>query len=70
MIRFIDIREQILDGERNFAWFDTITDQFIEYNGTHVWSSWDEFINDFDGDENQLARFERLYQWKPGGKND
>ena len=64
MIRFIDIGEQILDGERNFAWFNTITDCFFEYNGTQVWSSWDEFVDDFNDYGYEFERFKRLYKWK------
>ena len=72
MIRFIDLGEQILDGEKSFAWFDTIIDQFIEYNGTHVWSSWEDFSADFDdynGMGYDLNRFKGLYKWdRQGGQ--
>ena len=67
MIRYIDLGEQINDyseGHHDFAWYDTIIDCFIEYNGTHVWSSWEEFVRDFDdfeGEGYELERFAGLY---------
>ena len=64
MIRFIDLGDQItLDGTKEFAWFDTITERFIEFNGTHVWDSWEYFESDAEGDED-MDRFKRLFQWK------
>lgn len=46
MIRFIDIGDQIEDEEQQFAFFDTVTDRFIEVCGEQVWSSWDELMED------------------------
>ncbi len=57
MIRFIDIGDQIINGGTDFAWFDTVIGRFLEFNGMHVWSSWDEFINDFNGSVTQGLRF-------------
>lgn len=59
MIRFIDIGDQILEGENHFAWFDTVTDTFIEFNGVQVFNGWDEFVSFYDGDE--LGRFAGLF---------
>ena len=47
MIRFIDLGDQILEGERRFAWFDTITDTFETYYDNQTWGSWEEFKKDF-----------------------
>ncbi len=45
MIRFIDLGKQIgLDEEwsRQFAFFNTIPDKFLEIGGDHVWDSFAE----------------------------
>jgi len=75
MIRFIDLGDQITcDGTKEFAWFDTVTDKFLEFNDTHVWGSWDEFDQDLRASipENLIesndssywiGRFKRLFQW-------
>ena len=65
MIRFVDIGDQItLDGTKEFAWFDTIVDRFIEFNGTHVWDCWEVFEEDYEHDEIMpLSRFKSLFQW-------
>lgn len=70
MIIFIDLGEQILEGyNKHFAWFDTITDTFEEYNGSQVWESWEEFEEDFNADPNHsemkpLERYKSLFKWK------
>jgi len=71
MIRFIDLGDQILEGEPQFAWFDTITDRFIELGGTQTWSSWEEFKEDYMGEKSvnaipeswDLERFAMLFAW-------
>lgn len=49
MIRFIDLGKQIAvdetdpDYPRQFAFYDTISDQFISANGGQVFDTWNEF---------------------------
>ena len=72
MIRFIRIGNQIslIDdkGWHDFAWFNTITDTFMEFNGEQVWNSWDSFAEDYSEDIPQneevysLERFKGLFQ--------
>jgi len=72
MIRFIDLGYQItIEKTRQFAWFDTISDKFLEFSENQVWDSWGDFVNDFTEDRlwgiagiKMLNRFERLFQWK------
>jgi len=70
MIRFIDLTDQICDGEREFAWFDTITDRFLEFSTFQTWDNWKDFASDYldDIDENpsfeELERFRTLYPWE------
>ena len=48
MIRFIDLGDQILllEGHKEFAWFDTVTDTFEEFNGNQTWDNWEDFEED------------------------
>lgn len=75
MIRFIDLGDQIVEGTREFAWWDTVTDTFLQFSGEQTWETWDQFETDFKfsfptteqivkGDvptEEKLARFKRLF---------
>jgi hypothetical protein len=52
MIRFIDLGKQIAVDEtdpewpRQFAFYDTVDDTFVSFDGTEVWDSWGEFESD------------------------
>jgi hypothetical protein len=43
MVRFIFIGGQITEGNQDFAWYDTVTDEFISFAGRVVFDSWDDF---------------------------
>jgi len=78
VIRFIDLGDQILEGTREFAWWDTITDEFLEFSGDQAWETWKDFEFDFrshfpttdqivKGDvpsKELLERFKRLFPKK------
>ena len=77
MTRFVDLGDQITcDGRKQFAWFDTVTDTFIEICGTHVWESWKDFAEDHyieygelkgekgKGTIKDIESFKRLFGWK------
>lgn len=51
MIRFINITDQITDGEQEFAFFDTVTDKFKTFSDSQTWNSIADFISDYQGDE-------------------
>jgi hypothetical protein len=44
MIRFIDLRRQGVGYK--FAFFNTVNDKFISFNGTMAWNTKQEFIAD------------------------
>ncbi len=48
MIRFINLTGQIFidDPEVNFAWYDTVTSEFMEFNSSQDWNTWKEFEQD------------------------
>lgn len=43
MIIFIDLTNQIANGEKCFAFFDTTTDRFLDINREQVWDDMDDF---------------------------
>lgn len=75
MIRFIDLGDQILEGQRQFAWWDTVTDTFLQFSGNQTWQNWDDFRVDYlfsfpKGEQivsgetyepNEILRFKRLF---------
>ena len=79
MIRFIDLGDQITtDGTQEFAWYDTIVDKFITFNGNQVWETWVECEYDIGKQAEQdeasveeetemIKRLYRLFQWKESG---
>lgn len=46
MIRFIDLKGQIDDDPR-FAFYDTITDMFVNLDGDQTWDCVNDFRKDF-----------------------
>ncbi|MDY3352315.1 hypothetical protein PG357_10020 [Riemerella anatipestifer] len=43
MIRFLDLKGQIIDDYPTFAFYDTIRDRIIEFSGKQVFDSIEEF---------------------------
>lgn len=55
MMRFVDLGTQLHlsgNGPRQFAYFNTVSDVFLEFSGAQVWSNWKEFTEDFRHDKN------------------
>ena len=68
MIRFIDLRHHLDDISAQFAWWDTITDKFLEYDGNMAWWCWNNFEHDYHiakrEQDYDLERFKSLCpQW-------
>jgi hypothetical protein len=69
MIRFVYIGNQIdctstsEKPSEQFAWWDTITDSFMEFDHQVVFDSWEEFENAVRNDEysHDLNRFKYLF---------
>lgn len=49
MIRFIDLKGQI-DDDPTFAFFDTVTDRFVDLNGEQTWDSVSDFKADVEAE--------------------
>lgn len=63
MVRFVFIGDQICEGEKDFAFFDTAVDSFIEFDGESVFGSLEEFIgcyNEVQSPHSILERFTSL----------
>lgn len=45
MIRFVDLRAADISGS-NFAFFDTVTDSFLEVGGSQTWVNKNDFVLD------------------------
>jgi hypothetical protein len=56
------MKDVMFEGANQFAWFDTVTERFLEYAGTQVWDSWDDFAEDFSEiNGRELQRFLSLF---------
>ena len=76
MIRFINLTGQIApDDDLEFAWYNTITDEFMRYSGSVTWSNFEDFEGDLMVDiriacqpkeksDEILKRFRALYPAK------
>lgn len=63
MIRFIDIGKQVgLDEEwgREFCFWNTVTDRFIEFAGHQMWRSWEDFREDYEYEKTLPYPIERF----------
>ena len=61
MLRFIDLTGQITSGFE-FAWYDTVTDKFVAFNGIQTWDCWEDFEEDVKLDTNLcIGRFKTLF---------
>ena len=66
MIRFIDLRDQILEGYPKFAWYNTVTDRFFSFKFSQTWATWGEFEKDWKAHSwahhYPIDRFKRLFK--------
>lgn len=68
MLRYIDLHDQIYDKPR-FAWYSTVTDDFLSVNGQTTWECWEEFeaeyleyLKDSPHIKYDLERFRHLFR--------
>lgn len=61
MLRFIDLTGQITSSFE-FAWYDTVKDTFITFNGMQTWDCWEDFEEDIKLDTDLcIDRFKALF---------
>ena len=60
MIRFVYIPEDamVVPDSDCFAWFSTVTDEFLDFGGEQVFATWYEFEEAWD--ENRTYPLERF----------
>ena len=69
MIRFINVTNDMYpynndDEFIEFAWYDTVTDRFVDLCGTQTWNSWESFaadLREFGWRNMNLERFKDLF---------
>lgn len=69
MLRFIDLGNQINEDSKAFAFYNTVTDHFVDIGPNHVWESQAGFISDYrfyEENIRHLARFLSVIpeEWK------
>jgi hypothetical protein len=63
MIRCIDLGTQTSDGPRQFAFWNTVSDQFLHYNGAEAWAKRETLQQDLVwhlGSEQAVVTLQRL----------
>lgn len=76
MIRFLDLSEAINNDPEDlqFAWYDTIKDEILSFNGENNWTGWNDFEKDFLNNihrfRKQLPRFKKLFPDKFSKEKD
>lgn len=67
MMRYINLDNQIINGARKFAFYDTVVDKFVSIDGEVVWDSvaeldegFNNVIHDYDTNIAQITRVEEL----------
>ncbi len=55
MKRFIDLKDQIIEGNNEFAFYCTVKDRFEVHGGNCIWETVQDFTNDYQG--NELNRY-------------
>lgn len=67
MIRFLNIKDQICEGQNSFAFYDTISDTILEFDGDQVFDTLNEFEQAYkksymnkEGGTRPLSRFVSL----------
>ena len=58
MKKFIDLTNQINQGEKCFAWYDTVINEFEIHDGVSTWTWWSEFESNDQGTD--LPRYKPL----------
>ena len=66
MIRYVPLDEDCLTVP-GFAWFDTVTETFLQFAGEQAWENWDVFLEAYHLTSSRpagvrpLKRFKNLY---------
>jgi hypothetical protein len=72
MIRFLNLTDDIWGADNEdrifeFAWYDTVSGTIISFNEQTVWSSWEDFEDDFNNSDDifsliDINRFKNIFK--------
>jgi hypothetical protein len=70
MIRFLNLSNQICEGQKDFAFFDTITNTILNFDDEQVFTTKQEFENAYlyqNNSEDKYAKLQRFTSLIPDG---
>lgn len=50
-VKFIDLSNQILEGKKEFAFYNTTEHKFMQFSGSQTWETIEKFTQDFKADD-------------------
>ena len=66
MIRYVHLRkaDKVFPETDGFAWFDTVSDTFLAFDGEQAWDCWGDFVMAWTSERKQheLVMFQKLFQ--------
>jgi hypothetical protein len=67
MIRLIDLGKQTSDGDgpRQFAFWNTVKDMFLDYNDTQAWATYEQLQQDIFWHIGREAGYDTLRRLEP-----
>jgi hypothetical protein len=68
MIRYVHVNIEDYEIINKFAFLDTITDQFVYFNGEFLFSSLDDFVDNYNQEPNPHSEIERFTNKIPDDK--
>jgi len=54
MIRFLDLKGQIMEGEADFAFYDTVSNTILTFNDEQVFNSLESFTEAYNESGNSI----------------
>lgn len=65
MLRFINLSDQINEGEKEFAFYDTVKESFVTLSGSQTWASVDDFTKDYQDEQGSKHNYARMVRLIP-----
>lgn len=65
MLRFINLSDQINEGEKEFAFYDTVTESFVTLSGSQTWASVEDFTKDYQDEQGSKHNYARMVRLIP-----
>lgn len=65
MLRFINLSDQINEGEKEFAFYDTVKESFVTLSGSQTWASVEDFTKDYQDEQSSKHNYARMVRLIP-----